>query len=76
MAGGDDQTVAAFQQANLIVVNGASFEKGLAKVTLAESRVVDTAKPLADELIVLTETVTHTHGPQGKHSHEGIDGHT
>ncbi len=72
----DDQTVAAYQQADLIVVNGASFEKGLAKVTLPESRIVDTAKPLADELIVLKEAVTHTHGPQGKHSHEGIDGHT
>ena len=72
----DEQTVAAYQQADLIVVNGASFEKGLAKVTLPESRIVDTAKPLADELIVLEKTVTHTHGPQGEHSHEGIDGHT
>jgi len=72
----DEQTVAAYQQADLIVVNGASFEKGLAKVTLPESRMVDTAKPLADEFIVLEETVTHTHGPKGEHSHEGIDGHT
>lgn len=72
----DDQTIAAYQQADLIVINGASFEKGLAKVTLPESRIVDTAKPLADEFIVLEETVTHTHGPQGEHSHEGIDGHT
>lgn len=72
----DDKTIAAYQQADLIVINGASFEKGLAKVTLPESRIVDTAKPLADEFIVLEETVTHTHGPQGEHSHEGIDGHT
>jgi zinc transport system substrate-binding protein len=72
----DEATVAAYQKADVIVVNGASFEKGLAKVTLPESRIVDTAKPLADELIVLKDAVTHTHGPQGKHSHEGIDGHT
>jgi zinc transport system substrate-binding protein len=72
----DEQTVAAYQQADLIVVNGASFEKGLAKVTLPESRIVDTAKPLANDFIVLKDAVTHTHGPQGKHSHEGIDGHT
>ena len=72
----DDETIAAFQDADLIIVNGASFEKGLAKVTLPESRIVETAKPLADELIVLKDAITHTHGPQGKHSHEGIDGHT
>lgn len=72
----DDETVEAYQQADLIVVNGASFEKGLANVTLPESRIVDTTKPLADELIVLEQAVTHTHGPHGTHSHEGIDGHT
>ena len=72
----DDETVAAFQGADLIVVNGASFEKGLANITLPESRMVDTTKPLAAELIVLKGAVTHSHGPQGAHSHEGIDGHT
>ena len=72
----DDEAVAAYQQADLIVINGASFEKGLAKVTLPESRVVDTTKPLADELIILKKAVTHAHGPAGEHSHEGIDGHT
>jgi zinc transport system substrate-binding protein len=72
----DDKTIEAYQQADLIIINGASFEKGLAKISLPESRVVDTAEPLADELIVLKEAVVHTHGPHGKHSHEGIDGHT
>ena len=72
----DEKTVAAYQRADLIIVNGASFEKGRAKVTLPESRIVETAKPLTDELIVLEEAVTHTHGPEGEHSHEGIDGHT
>ncbi len=72
----DEATIAKFQQADLIIVNGASFEKGLAKVTLPESRIVDTAKPFEDELIVLKDSVTHSHGPAGMHSHEGIDGHT
>ena len=72
----DDETIAAYQRADLIIVNGASFEKGLAKITLPESRIIDTARPLADELIVLKDAITHTHGPQGTHSHEGIDGHT
>jgi len=72
----DDETIAAYQQADLIIVNGASFEKWLGKATLPISRIVDTTKPLADELIVLKDAVRHTHGPSGEHSHEGIDGHT
>ena len=71
-----DATVAKFQQADLIIVNGATFERGLAKVTLPESRVVETAKPFQDEFIVLKNAITHSHGPSGSHSHEGIDGHT
>lgn len=72
----DDETIAAYQQADLIIVNGASFEKWLGKVTLPMSRIVDTTKPLADDFIVLKDAVTHSHGPSGEHSHEGIDGHT
>lgn len=72
----DEETIAAYQQADLIVVNGASFEKGLQKVTLPESRMVDTSKPFEDEFIVLADAVTHSHGPAGTHSHEGVDGHT
>ena len=72
----DEETMREYQGADLIVVNGASFEKWVDKVGLAPSRMVDTTKPLADELIVIAGAVTHTHGPTGEHSHEGVDGHT
>ncbi len=72
----DDKIVQAYQQADLIIINGASFEKWLDKVTLPESRLVDTTRPLADEFIMLSDAVTHSHGPRGTHSHAGIDGHT
>jgi zinc transport system substrate-binding protein len=72
----DDQTIEAYQRADLIVINGASFEKWVAKATLPQSRIVDTARPLKDELIKLERGVTHKHGPAGKHEHRGIDGHT
>ncbi|MBU0638628.1 MAG: zinc ABC transporter substrate-binding protein [Planctomycetes bacterium] len=72
----DDETLARFQKADLILINGAAFEKWLATASLPASRVVDTTKPLANEFIELGDTVTHTHGPSGAHSHEGIDGHT
>ena len=71
-----DEAIAAYQKADLIVINGASFEKWLPKVTLPESRIVDTARPLRDTLIKLEQAVTHSHGPEGEHVHHGIDGHT
>ena len=72
----DEETIKAYQDAALIIINGASFEKWIEKVSLPPSRIVDTTAPLHDELIVIAGAVTHTHGPTGQHSHEGIDGHT
>jgi zinc transport system substrate-binding protein len=72
----DDKTIEAYQRADLIVINGATFEKWVAKATLPDSRIVDTSKPLKESLIELKRGVTHTHGPTGKHTHHGIDGHT
>ncbi len=72
----DDATVGKYQSADLIILNGASYEHGMDKVTLPRSRVVDTARPFKDEFITLKHAFTHSHGPGGKHSHKGIDGHT
>ena len=72
----DEKTIEAYQNADLIVVNGASFEKWLGKVTLPESRIVDTTSPFAGEFIVIEDAVTHSHGPAGTHAHAGVDGHT
>ncbi|MBN2559768.1 MAG: zinc ABC transporter substrate-binding protein [Phycisphaerae bacterium] len=72
----DEKTIQAYQNADMIVVNGASFEKWLEKVMLPQARLVDTTKPFADEFITLERGTTHTHGPSGQHTHEGIDGHT
>jgi len=71
-----DEDIAVYQQAKLIIINGASFEKWLDKVTLPEQRLVDTTKPLEAEFIMLKDAVRHKHGPAGEHTHEGVDGHT
>ncbi len=71
----DDKTLAAYQQADLIVINGASFEKWLDKASLPQSRIVDTSKSMADSLTTFTQVIQHTHGPRGEHAHAGIDGH-
>ena len=72
----DAKMVQAFQKADLIITNGASFEKWVGKVTIPESRVVNTASPLKGSFIEFEEEITHSHGPGGKHTHKGIDGHT
>jgi len=72
----DAEAIQAYQQADLVVVNGAYFEKWVAKVSLSPSKLVNTAAPLAGEFVRFKDAVTHKHGKSGQHSHEGVDGHT
>jgi len=67
----DEAAVAAFQNADLILMNGATYSKWADKVTLPESKVVDTSAAFANNLIKVTDVVTHSHGPGGEHSHSG-----
>ncbi|MFC1834513.1 metal ABC transporter substrate-binding protein [Thermodesulfobacteriota bacterium] len=66
------QTIMGYQSADLILLNGAKYTKWVDKVSLPRARVVDTSAELGGRLIKLKGTVTHTHGPEGKHAHEGI----
>jgi len=63
--------VLGMQQADLIVLNGASYESWLKDVSLPTSRVVDTSAAVADRLIRIEDVVTHSHGPEGEHEHTG-----
>lgn len=64
--------IAEYQQADLILANGAGYAAWLANATLPQSRVVDTTAAVRDRLIPIESTVTHTHGPTGDHSHGGV----
>jgi zinc transport system substrate-binding protein len=70
------EVLAKYQAADLIVVNGAQFEKWVLKLSLPEGRVLNTAKPFEDKFLRFKDAVTHSHGPSGAHAHEGVDGHT
>ena len=59
------------QQADLIVLNGASYERWLENVSLPPSRMVDSTGALAERLIPLEEETTHSHGLEGEHEHFG-----
>jgi len=64
-------TVADYQRADVVLLNGAGYAQWVQRVTLPQSRLVDTSAALTDQLIPLESTVTHTHGPGGDHSHAG-----
>jgi zinc transport system substrate-binding protein len=67
----DAKTVAEYQQADLILLNGANYAKWVNQVTLPRQRMVDTSRSYRDQLIKVSAGATHSHGPGGDHSHSG-----
>lgn len=67
--------IAAIQKADLVALNGAGYAAWTTKASLPRSRIVDTSAPFSD-LYIQTETVTHSHGADGEHSHEATASHT
>lgn len=68
--------ISDYQQADLILLNGASFAKWVETVNLPESRIVNTSASFSSKFITYENAVKHQHGDNGTHSHEGLDGHT
>ena len=67
----DADTIAEFQTADLILLNGAGYANWVDRAALPSSRVVNTSEAISDRLLPLEGTVTHSHGPQGEHEHGG-----
>lgn len=67
--------IAAIQGADVVALNGAGFAGWTARTSLPRSRIVDTSGDFADAYIS-TETVTHSHGADGAHSHTGTASYT
>jgi len=67
----DDAAVAGFQSADLILMNGATYSKWAEKVTLPQSKLVDTSAAFKGQYIEIKADATHSHGPGGEHSHSG-----
>ncbi len=66
----DADAIADYQRADLVLLNGAGYAAWLQRATLSRSRLVDTSAALADRLILVDDTATHSHGPGGDHSHQ------
>jgi zinc transport system substrate-binding protein len=67
----DAAMIARYQSADAIFINGATYEKWLTSATLPESRIWDTSAPFRDKLVQIALAETHSHGPEGAHSHAG-----
>ena len=67
--------ISAIQGADLIVLNGAGFAAWVTKASLPRSRIVDTSAGFPDRFIA-TETIAHSHGAEGAHSHTGTASYT
>jgi len=63
------EAVLALQQADLVVLNGASYESWLKNVSLSTSRLVDTSEGFKNQFIAQEEATTHSHGLDGEHEH-------
>lgn len=63
--------LSSYQAADVIVLTGAGFAGWTERVSLPRGRIVDASRALTDRLIAV-EGVTHSHGPEGEHTHEGV----
>ena len=68
----DAEQITAYQQADLILLNGADYAGWIETVSLPASRMVDTSQSYKDRLIMEEDGPTHQHGPEGEHSHAGV----
>jgi zinc transport system substrate-binding protein len=63
------EDIVALQKADLVILNGASYESWLKNVSLPSSRLVVTSDSFKEQFIAQEEATTHSHGLDGKHEH-------
>ncbi len=71
-----DKDIVNYQQADIILLNGAEYEKWLPSAVLPLTKQVITSQAFMDRYVTNGEVITHSHGPQGMHSHGLIDFNT
>ena len=67
----DAETISKYQQADLILLNGAGYEKWVQSASLPKSKLCNTSAAFAEDYIALEDALTHSHGPEGEHAHGG-----
>ena len=64
-----DEDIQKLQQADLLVFNGAKYERWTNKVSLDEDKIVDTSFTFRNRFIEEKDGELHSHGAQGEHRH-------
>ena len=67
----DVSVIAAFQAADLILINGAAYAKWLKTASLPKSKLLDTSRRFRADYVKTEDLAVHSHGPSGEHSHAG-----
>ena len=60
-----------YQQADLVLLNGAGYAQWVKQASLPRARLLDTSAAFSDALIEIGGSATHSHGPGGAHAHSG-----
>jgi zinc transport system substrate-binding protein len=68
----DPEIIAAYQSADLILLNGAGYAGWIAQASLPRRKLVDTSRSFRDAYLPGEETPVHQHGPAGEHAHGQI----
>ncbi len=61
--------ISSFQQADLILLNGAQYAKWTQWAALPLSRQINTSEELKAQYLEIENELTHTHGSSGEHAH-------
>lgn len=67
----DDETILQYQQADIILLNGAGYANWVEQVSLPEGATVNTSRNIRDRFLEVEDAITHSHGPHGTHTHAG-----
>jgi zinc transport system substrate-binding protein len=65
------EVIQEYQNATLILLNGAGYARWAGHATLPRARVVVTADGCRDQFLERKESARHQHGPEGAHTHSG-----
>ena len=68
----DRAVLEGYQNADLILTNGAGYAKWTETVSLPASKCVNTSSGFQDQTIALKAALTHSHGPGAEHAHGGL----
>ena len=72
----DGEDLDLLATADLLILNGAGVESWAQRFSLPIARTVEVARSCRQSWLNYPQAVTHSHGPEGESSYEGLAGHT